>query len=177
MSPVLERNAFVTSIQHISVKVTMAGLIESGLVSHQICYLLDVTLVACLGFSLLWERQNTQSGPATATQRIVFKTFLSLIMLQSVTAAKIHCLQTQQTHNNNNKKRSLYIKLSIMQKHVHFNVLRATKCSMKYNKTSCFIYLTDMFYVLAFRPKCHQMQGSCHSCSKLTLMVTNKITF
>lgn len=82
----------------------MAGLIESGLVSHQIRYLLDVTLVACLGFSLLWERQNTQSGPATATQRIIFKTFLSLIMLQSVTAAKIHFLQTQQTHNNNNKK-------------------------------------------------------------------------
>lgn len=47
-------------IQHISVKITMAGLIESGLVSHQICYLLDVTLVACLGFSLLWKRQKTQ---------------------------------------------------------------------------------------------------------------------
>lgn len=130
----------------------MAGLIESGLVSHQICYLLDVTLVACLGFSLLWERQNTQSGPATATQRIICKSFLSLIMPQSVTAAKIHFLQTQQTHNNN-KKRSVYIKLSIMQKNVHFNVLRASKCSMKYNKTSCFIYLNDLFYVLAFRPK------------------------
>lgn len=46
------------SIQHISVKITMAVLIESGLVSHQICYLLDVTLVACLGFSLLWKKNQ-----------------------------------------------------------------------------------------------------------------------
>lgn len=64
-------------ILHLSIKITMAGLIESGLMSHQICYLLDLTLVACLGFSLLWKRQKAQQD------LVIKRCFLSFFFLTS----------------------------------------------------------------------------------------------
>lgn len=66
------------SVLHLSIKITMAGLIESGLMSHQICYLLDLTLVACLGFSLLWKRQKAQQD------LVIKRCFLSFFFASSI---------------------------------------------------------------------------------------------
>lgn len=70
MSDFSKWNVFIWSIKHISVTNTVTVLIESGLVSQQICYLRDVTLVAWWGVSLLWKEQNTYLGLMTLKVQI-----------------------------------------------------------------------------------------------------------